>query len=417
MSTNVTAPPSPPARWSPTPRSVAKLTAVVVCVLAAATFVGFVIRDGGAVLFTVFMAWFAAIAMEPAVARLSRTMRRGAATGLVMLGVGVAATVFIVAFGGVFVDQVASLLRGLPRLVTGVLDTVNQRTGTKYTLDTVLSSIDVSSQQFSQYASQFLGGVLGVLGSALGAFFSLFSIALLTFYFSADAPRLRRWLAQLFPARGQEVFLTVWQTTIEKTGGYVAARVILAAVNATTTAIVFFVIGMPSWLALALWTGVVAQFVPTIGTYLAIALPVIVGLQSDRPVIGVIALIWAVVYQQVENLTLEPRISAKATDVHPAVAFAGVLLGTALFGVAGALLAIPVVAVILSLLHAYGRRYELVAERDAKTVPDHDAAAVMDKETAASEAPEQARVNGEGRGDGHVATPSRETVAKEEASA
>ena len=353
---------STPTRWSPTPRAVAKVTTVVVAVFAAATFLGFVIRDGGAVLFTLVMAWFASIAMEPAVARLSRRMKRGAATGVVMLAVGAGAAIFVLAFGGLLVDQVAALLRGLPGLITRILETVNQRFDTRYTLETVLSSIDLSSEEVGQFATQVLGGLLGVLGSALGALFSLFSIGLLTFYLSADAPRLRRWIAQLFPAAGQAVFMTVWQTTLTKTGGYVAARITLAAINATTTALVFLVIGMPSWLALALWTGVVAQFVPTIGTYLAIALPVVVGLQSDRPVIGLVALGWAVLYQQVENLTLEPRISAKATDVHPAVAFAGVLLGTALFGIAGALLAVPVVAVVLSLVHAYVRRHDLVAE-------------------------------------------------------
>ena len=105
-----------------------------------------------------------------------------------------------------------------------------------------------------------------------------------------------------------------------------------------------------------------AQFVPTIGTYLAIVLPVIVGLQSDKPVIGIVALGWGILYQQVENLTLEPRISAKATDVHPPSPSSGVLLGTALFGVAGALLAVPVVAVLLSLVAAFGERHQLVAE-------------------------------------------------------
>ncbi len=70
---------------APSARTVARVTTIVVLVFALATFVGFVLRDGGAVLFTVLMAWFASIAMEPAVARLSKRMRRGAATGLVML--------------------------------------------------------------------------------------------------------------------------------------------------------------------------------------------------------------------------------------------------------------------------------------------------------------------------------------------
>ena len=137
-----------------------------------------------------------------------------------------------------------------------------------------------------------------------------------------------------------------------------------------TSGIVFFAIGLPYWLPLAIWTGVVAQFVPTIGTYIAIILPVLVGLLSDRPVTGVIALVWALLYQQVENLTIEPRISAKAVDVNPAVSFGAVLLGAALFGVAGAFLAVPVVAMMLALLDIYGKRYELVTDADLDGVPD-----------------------------------------------
>ncbi len=151
----------------------------------------------------------------------------------------------------------------------------------------------------------------------------------------------------------------MWDVTASKTGGYVGARVILAVINASTSAVVFMLIGLPSWLALAIWTGVVAQFVPTIGTYIAIALPVLIGLLSDNPWTGVMALGWAVLYQQVENLTIEPRISARAVNVHPAVAFASVMVGAALFGVAGALLAIPVAAMIISLADSRNARHDL----------------------------------------------------------
>ena len=81
------------------------------------------------------------------------------------------------------------------------------------------------------------------------------------------------------------------------------------------------------------------------------------------------ALIWALIYQQVENLTLEPKISAKAVNVNPAVAFASVLLGAALFDVAGALLAIPVTAMIISLIDSRRLRYEVI-ESDSQETPD-----------------------------------------------
>ena len=119
---------------------------------------------------------------------------------------------------------------------------------------------------------------------------------------------------------------------------------------------------MDYWLPLGIWTGVVAQFVPTIGTYLAIALPVLVGLTSAQPIDGVLALAFALVYQQIENLTIEPKISADAVDMHPAVSFGSVLLGAALFGVAGALVAVPVAALCLSLFEIYTRTYDLLPE-------------------------------------------------------
>jgi predicted PurR-regulated permease PerM len=158
------------------------------------------------------------------------------------------------------------------------------------------------------------------------------------------------------------VFIVVWDLAVKKTGGYVAARVVLAAICGSFTAAFLFLIGMPYWLALGVWTGIVSQFVPTVGTYIAIALPVVVGLTSADPVDGVLALIFALIYQQIENLTIEPRISAEAVDMHPAVAFASVILGAALFGAAGALVAVPIAALLLSLLEIYSRQYELLPQ-------------------------------------------------------
>ena len=149
---------------------------------------------------------------------------------------------------------------------------------------------------------------------------------------------------------------------MKKTGGYVAARVVLAAICGGITAIFLLIIGMPYWLALGVWTGVVSQFVPTVGTYIAIALPVVVGLTSADPVDGVLALIFALIYQQIENLTIEPKISADAVEMHPAVAFGAVILGAALFGVAGAFVAVPIAALLLSLVEIYSRTYDVLPQ-------------------------------------------------------
>ena len=342
------------------PHNIWRVGFAVLAVIAVGLFLKFVLADGGSVLFSVLMAWFASIAIAPAVDRLARHMRRGLATGIVMLGLVLALVVFVVAFGQLFVDQVVQLLRGLPDLVDRIVAQINQRTGSNYDVAGIISSLHIDPSQVAGYATEVLSGVLGILGSVVGSVFGLFTFGLFTFYLSADGPRFRLWIASLFPQRMQQGAVTVWDITAQKTGSYVAARLILASINAACSAVVFALIGMPSWLALAIWTGFVAQFVPTIGTYIAIVLPVLVGLLSPSPWIGLAALAWGILYQQVENLTIEPRISSRAVDVHPAAAFGFVLLGSALFGVAGALLAIPVGAMVMSLGEVYQKRHELI---------------------------------------------------------
>lgn len=341
------------------PSNVWRVGFVLVGVAAVAAFLIFVVDDGGSVIFTVLMSWFVSIAMEPAVSRLARRMRRGIATALVMATAVALFVLFLAAFGRLLVDQVALLFRTIPDLIHSGMEWVNQRFGTNYEVRDILESLNVTQDQVTSYALAVAGGLLGLLGSVVGSVFSLFTFGLFTFYLSADAPRFKRYIASLFPRRAQGVVEDVWDVTATKTGGYVAARVVLATINGTLSALVFLIIGMPYWLALGLWTGVVAQFVPTIGTYIAVAFPVVVGLLSPNPWVGVLALIWGLLYQQIENLTIEPRISGKAVDVHPAVAFAAVLLGAALFGVSGALLAVPVTAMVLSLLDIYGARHDV----------------------------------------------------------
>ena len=368
--------------WTVENRTLWRIGFIALAIIAIGLLIQFLIEDGGGVIFIVLMAWFFALAIAPGVERLSRHMKRGLATLIMMGGIAAFIAIFLFAFGQLLVDQLVSIVRALPDLFTRVVDWFNATFGTTYSASELLAEIDFTDDNLRNFALRIAEGILGVAASVLGSFFGLFTFGLIAFYISADGPRLRRWIASLFPAQTQRVFINVWDTTAEKVGRYVAARAILATINSVTSGIVFFAIGLPYWLPMAIWTGVVAQFVPMIGTYIAIILPVIIGLLSGNPWLGVIVLAWALLYQQVENLTIEPRISARAVDVNPAVAFVSVLLGAALFGVAGALLAIPVVAMVITLIGLYVKRHELIAEIDSgggdqtldgdRSPPDHE---------------------------------------------
>jgi predicted PurR-regulated permease PerM len=107
---------------------------------------------------------------------------------------------------------------------------------------------------------------------------------------------------------------------------------------------------------LAVWVGLVSQFIPTIGTYLAGALPMLIAF-TVNPWYALWVLIFVLVYQQFENYVLQPKLTAKSVDIHPAVAFGSVIAGTALLGAVGALIAIPAVATLQAFLGAYVKRY------------------------------------------------------------
>lgn len=339
-------------------------TWTVVGVLLVVLFLAFVVRQGASTLFYVLMAWFVALAMEPAVARLALRMRRGLATGVVMIALGLGLTAFLLAFGTLFVDQVSSFIAALPDIAVDALAWFNRVTGSNLTFDTILDRLGITPGDIAGYADDVAFGLLSLVASILSGFFGMFVLVFFVFYVSAGMPALRRWIARRLRPELQVPFLTAWDLTKIKVGGYIAARVVLAAINSFLSGIVFALIGLPYWLPLALWTGLVAQFVPNVGTYISIALPVVVGLTSGDPILGVYVLVWGIAYQQVENVTIEPRISARAVDLHPAVSFGAALLGAQLFGISGALLGVPIAATAMALLEIYKRRYELSAETE-----------------------------------------------------
>ena len=368
---------------------------LVVAVFVISLFVAFFFWRGASTFYYVLMGWFVALAMEPAVGKLSRWMRRGLATGVVMLLAALVLAAFLWAFGSLFIDQMTGFIEAVPQIAADALAWFNRVTGSNFTFDTILDRVGITADDITAYAGDVAFGVLEVVSSILSGFFGMFILIFFVFYISAGMPALRRWIAVRMRPELQVPFLAAWDLTRIKVGGYIAARIALAAINSTLTGIVFAVIGLPYWLPLALWTGLVAQFIPNIGTYISIALPALVGLTSDDPILGVYVLVWGVAYQQVENLTIEPRISARAVNLHPAVSFGAALLGAQLFGLSGALLAVPVAATGMAMLEIYKRRYELTPETEERVAALVAPSAERDPDAGDEPAPAPAGPHGE----------------------
>ena len=312
-----------------------------------------------------FLAWLFAVGIEPIVdALVRRGLRRGVATGGVMLGLVGAAVAFLAVFGALLVDQLSQLVTVLPDAVTDVVRWVNRTFDTDVRAADVVDSLHLTSERVQGLVQDLAPGLVGILSSLVGLLFEGLTLLLFTYYMSAQGPALRATVTSWFPPQHQRVIATVWEIAVEKTGGYLLSRLVLALVNAAATGVLLWGIGVPFWLPLAIWTGIVSQFIPTVGTYLAIALPALIAL-SDQPVDAVWVVLFGTLYQQFENYLLAPRITAMTVAVHPAVAFGAVIAGAALFGPMGALVSIPVVAAVQSVLETYGHGYELVEEEPA----------------------------------------------------
>ena len=162
----------------------------------------------------------------------------------------------------------------------------------------------------------------------------LLTVGLFTFYLVAEGPKLRRNVCSLLSEERQRQVLFVWDLAVSKTGGYIYSRLILAVVSFLVHWLVFWLVGAPFPVPMAMWVGLVSQFVPVIGTYIAGALPVLIGL-LDKPSTGLAILIAIVVYQQVENYLLQPKVTAHTMEIHVTVAFGSVIAGGLLLGGGG----------------------------------------------------------------------------------
>ncbi|MBW8796728.1 MAG: AI-2E family transporter [Streptomyces sp.] len=309
-------------------------------------------------LINILIAFFLALAIEPAVSWMaSRGMRRGFATFLVFLGLAIATAGFITLLGSMLAGQIIKIVEDFPDYLDSVINWVN------HSFHTELKRVDVQegllhSDWLRKYAQNSAAGALDVSGQVLGGLFQLLTITLFAFYFAADGPRLRRTLCSVLPPARQAEVLRAWEIAVDKTGGYLYSRGVMALISGIAHYILLEALGVPYAPVLGVWVGLVSQFIPTIGTYLAGALPMLIAF-TVNPLYAVWVLVFVVIYQQFENYMLQPKLTSKSVDIHPAVAFGSVIAGTALLGAVGALIAIPAVATLQAFLSAYVKRYDV----------------------------------------------------------
>ncbi|MCW2613943.1 MAG: hypothetical protein JWN08_937 [Frankiales bacterium] len=306
------------------------------------------------VLVLLLTAAFLAIGLAPLVDRLeARRVKRGRAVGIVLLGV----LLFFVGFGFAvvppIVEQSQSLVERAPEYVQQLQD--NRRIAD---LDDRFGLLE-RAQEFvsdpTRFGTQAAGGVLGVGKVVLGFTFNALTLLILTLYFLSSLPSIKANAYRLVPRSRRARVGLLTDEILSRVGGYVAGAVTIAGIAAVLTFTLLVVLGVDYPVALAMLvflTGLVPLIGATIGAVVITAVALFTSVKA-----GIIVAVYYLVYQQVENYLLYPKIMKRSVDVSPAATVVAVLVGGSLLGVLGALLAIPIAAAVQLVLN------EVVAPR------------------------------------------------------
>jgi predicted PurR-regulated permease PerM len=299
------------------------------------------------VLTLVGVAAFLAIGLDPLVRALQRRgLGRGMAVAVVFIGVLAVFGGFIAAVVPTIVSQFSQLTDQLP----DQLDSL-RRTGWIHKLDVDYGVISNASEQLRKKLSdggtvvQLFGGVLGAGKAVIGGFVSTITVLVLTLYFMASLHSIAEAGYRLVPASRRTRVRSLGDEIIRRIGGYVAGQATVATINGFCSFILISILGLPYSIVLAIAVGILG-IIPLVGATLGAIIVILVGLFQSWQIAVVIA-VYYLIYQQIENYVIAPRIMSRTVAVPGAVALIAALAGAALLGVLGALIAIPIAAAIL----------------------------------------------------------------------
>ncbi|MDE0268715.1 MAG: AI-2E family transporter [Acidimicrobiaceae bacterium] len=349
--------------------------------LGAFYFTGLV-RVLGDILTMLVASLFLSFAIEPAVNVLQkRGVKRYLGTTIVFLLGAIGVLAMITAVGRVVVLETSNLIEQAP----GYIDKIQEQLKDNFNLDVSFDKLRerlINTDNMQTLAEQLGPGIFDATVSITKILVHVLAGLLFTFYLVADGPKLRRLIVSSLDPAYKTMLLNIWDLAINKTGGYIYSRMALSAISSIFHWIAFIVLDVPSPLTLALWVGIISQFIPAVGTYIAGVMPIIVTLldNPEHPQTALWTLIVVVLYQQVENYVFAPRVTAHTMKLHVAVAFGSVFVGITLLGVVGAFLSLPCAATLqawLSSWHAARNKQQLP---DIQEDDEHEKAAVSNED-------------------------------------
>jgi predicted PurR-regulated permease PerM len=298
----------------------------------------------------ILIALFLATGLNPAVEALRRrNMSRTTAVAIIFTSVIAFVIFFALVVAPPVISQGTQLINKAPTLLGELTNnaTINKLNDQYGIIDTLQARLESVTSDGTLLISAF-GGVVGVGKSVLSGFFTFLTILVLTLYFITSLPQAVNLGLSLVPASRRERVGRLTNAIIARVGSFVGSQIVIAAMASVFVFTLSIVLGLPSPIAIGMIV-FVCGLIPLIGHFLGSGIVTIIAL-TQSIAIGVIALVAYVVYVQVENYVVTPRIMKRTLAVPGAVTIISALIGSSLLGLVGGLLAVPVAASIILIL-------------------------------------------------------------------
>lgn len=297
-------------------------------------------------LLLIYIAGLVAIGLGPLVGRIEQTPlfgRRGCPRWtailliyLVLAGVVVGIGILVVP---PLIEQAGALWTALPRL----LEQLRQRL---IELGLINRSITVRQAvaQSPVGGTDAVGGVIAAVFGVVGGLFGLITVLIVAFYLLLDSESLVRTFVRAFPADARARADAACRRISTKVSAWLGGQLLLAGVIGTSAAIGLYALGVPYFYVLALIAGV-GEVIPVVGPLLA-AIPAVGVAFSVSPALALAVGVFFLIQQQLENHVLVPRVMSRQVGISAAVVMASLIIGSALLGIVGAILAVPTAAIV-----------------------------------------------------------------------
>ena len=308
------------------------------------------LASASAVFILIIISIFLAAGLNPAVLFFqNRGLKRGAAVGAVMASVLLFVGVFIAVAVPPLIDQINSFLNNAPQLVRDLnnnafINDLNNKYGVIDSLQTKVNSVIKDGQ----FAITAFGGVIGVGKAVVSGVVSTLTILVLTLYFLSSLPQVIEIGLKFVPASRRSRVSKLVNAIVGRIGAFIGGQAIIAAIAAIFILIMGLIIGMPYTGPLAMFV-LICGFIPLVGHFIGMGVVTLVSL-TDSVSTAAIALASYVIYVQIENYVITPRIMKRSLSIPGLVTIIAALLGTSLLGLIGGLLAVPIAAAVLLIL-------------------------------------------------------------------